>query len=64
MDLKSFNFGGNISSLFLKENQAAIAAFFSACFLVFADSPLNLIPASSTVQENVGTWPGPDLTLV
>lgn len=41
-----------------------MAAFFSACFLVFAGSPAKLIPASSTVDENTGECPGPDLTVV
>lgn len=41
-----------------------MAAFFSACFLVLAGSPAKLMPASSTVEENTGEWPGPDRTVV
>jgi hypothetical protein len=48
----------------LSEDQAAMAAFFSACFLVLAGSPAKLKPASSTVEENTGEWPGPDRTVV
>lgn len=48
----------------LRDDQAAMAAFFCACFLVLADSPVKLIPASSTVHENTGMWPGPDRTVV
>lgn len=48
----------------LSADQAAIAAFFSACFFVLADSPVKLIPAIPTVQVKVGTCPGPDLTVV
>jgi hypothetical protein len=41
-----------------------MAAFFSACFLVLAGSPAKLMPASSTVEENTGEWPGPERTVV
>jgi hypothetical protein len=41
-----------------------MAAFFSACFLVFAGSPAKLIPASSTVDANTGECPGPERTVV
>jgi len=41
-----------------------MAAFFSACFLVLAGSPAKLMPASSTVEENTGEWPGPQRTVV
>lgn len=47
-----------------KEDQAAIAAFFSACFFVFAGSPVNVMPASSTAHVKTGKCPGPDLTVV
>lgn len=55
---------GNEKILLFKADHAAIAAFFSACFLVLAASPVKLMPASSTVQVKTGTWPGPDLTVV
>lgn len=47
-----------------REDQAAIAAFFSACFLFLAGSPVNVIPANSTVPVNTGWWPRPDLKVV
>lgn len=47
-----------------KEDQAAMAAFFSACFLLLAGSPVNVIPASSTVPVNTGRCPRPDLKVV
>lgn len=43
------------------DNQAASAAFFSACFLFFAGSPVNVIPASRTVPVKTGRCPEPDL---
>ena len=45
-------------------DQAAIAAFFWACFLVLPGLPVNVFPANSTVHVNTGVWPGPDLTVV
>lgn len=47
-----------------KDDQAAIAAFFSACFLFLAGSPVNVIPANSTVPVKTGRWPRPDLNVV
>lgn len=44
--------------------QAANAAFFSACFLFLAGSPVNMIPASSTLPVKTGWWPRPDLYVV
>lgn len=41
-----------------------MAAFFSACFLLLAGSPVNVIPASSTVPVNTGRCPRPDLKVV
>jgi len=46
-----------------REDQAAIAAFFSACFLFLAGSPVNIIPANSTVPVNTGRCPRPDLNV-
>lgn len=47
-----------------RDNQADMAAFFSACFLFFAGSPVNMQPANSTVQVKTGKWPRPDLKVV
>jgi len=47
-----------------KDDQAAIAAFFSACFLFFAGSPVNVIPANSTIPVKTGKCPRPDLYVV
>lgn len=47
-----------------RDDQAAIAAFFSACFLFFAGSPVNVTPANSTVQVKTGWCPRPDLKVV
>lgn len=44
-----------------KDDQAAIAAFFSACFLFLAVSPRNVIPANCTVPVKTGRRPTPDL---
>lgn len=52
------------SGLFLRALQAASAAFFSACFLVFAGSPVNCIAATSTVQVKTGWCPGPDFLVL
>ena len=46
-----------------REDQAAIAAFFSACFLFLAGSPVNMIPANSTVPVKTGKCPNPDLNV-
>lgn len=48
----------------LRDDQAAMAAFFSACFLFLAGSPVNVIPASSTVPVKTGKCPRPDLYVV
>jgi hypothetical protein len=37
-----------------------MAAFFSACFLVFAASPENVRPATSTTHVKTGKCPGPE----
>lgn len=50
--------------LSLRDIQADMAAFFSACFLFFAGSPVNMQPANSTVQVKTGKWPRPDLKVV
>lgn len=47
-----------------REDQADMAAFFSACFLFLAGSPVNIQPANSTVQVKTGKWPSPDLKVV
>lgn len=47
-----------------KDDQAARAAFFSACFLFLAGSPVNVIPASSTIPVKTGKCPKPDLKVV
>lgn len=47
-----------------REDQAAIAAFFSACFLFLAGSPVNLTPANSTVQLKAVRCPWPDRKVV
>lgn len=47
-----------------RDVQAAMAAFFSACFLFLAGSPVNITPANSTVQVNTGRCPNPDLKVV
>lgn len=47
-----------------RDNQADIAAFFSACFLFLAGSPVNITPANSTVPVKTGRWPRPDLKVV
>lgn len=47
-----------------KADQAAMAAFFSACFLFLAGSPVNVISANSTVPVKTGKWPRPDLNVV
>jgi len=44
---------------FLRANQAAIAAFFSACFLVFPPYPWNSRSATLTVHLKTGKCPGP-----
>ena len=49
---------------FLREDQAAIAAFFSACFFVLAGSPMNLLPPTSTMHLKSGRCFGPDLIVV
>ncbi|KAF7805594.1 hypothetical protein G2W53_037755 [Senna tora] len=46
------------------DDQAARAAFFSACFLFLAGSPVNVIPANSTFPVNTGKCPKPDLLVV
>lgn len=46
------------------DDQAARAEFFSACFLFLAGSPVNVIPANSTVPVNTGWWPSPDRYVV
>lgn len=56
--MKSSGLRGNLHCL--RADHAAIAAFFSACFLVFADSPLKVIEATSTVHVKTGKCPGPD----
>jgi hypothetical protein len=48
----------------LRADQAAMAAFFSACFLVFAASPGNTMPATSTSHVKTGKCPGPERTVV
>lgn len=48
----------------LSDSQAASAAYSSACSLFFAGSPVNMIPASSTVPVNTGRCPNPDLKVV
>ncbi|KAJ0897070.1 hypothetical protein HanRHA438_Chr08g0341601 [Helianthus annuus] len=50
--------------LCLRDDQADMAAFFSACFLFFAGSPVNMQSANSTVQVKTGKWPRPDLKVV
>ena len=45
----------------LRDNQAAMAAFFSACFLFLAGTPVNITPANSTVHVKIGRWPRPVL---
>lgn len=47
-----------------RDDQAAIAAFFSACFLFLAGSPVNVIPANSTIPVKTGRCPRPDLNVV
>lgn len=47
-----------------KDDQADMAAFFSACFLFLAGSPVNVQPANSTVQVKTGKCPRPDLEVV
>lgn len=47
-----------------RDDQADMAAFFSACFLFFAGSPVNIQPANSTVQVKTGKCPSPDLNVV
>ena len=47
-----------------KDDQAAKAAFFSACFLFLAGSPMNVIPANSIDPVKTGKCPSPDLTVV
>lgn len=53
-----------IDSRCFRDDQAAIAAFFSACFLFLAGSPVNVIPANSTVPVKTGRCPRPDLNVV
>lgn len=50
--------------LCFRADQAVMAAFFSACFLVLAASPAKLKPASSTLEAKTGEWPGPERTVV
>jgi len=42
-----------------RADQAAMAAFFSACFLVLAASPEDVTPATSTEHVKTGRCPGP-----
>jgi hypothetical protein len=41
-----------------------MAAFFSACFLVLAASPENVMPATSTEHVKTGRCPGPERVVV
>ncbi len=47
-----------------RADQAAMAAFFSACFLVLAASPENVMPATSTEHVKTGRCPGPERVVV
>ena len=47
-----------------RDDQADMAAFFSACFLFLAGSPVNIQPANSTVHVKTGKCPRPDLKVV
>lgn len=67
ISMKSNNFSNNKLATRLhsfKDDQAAMAAFFSACFLFLAGSPVNVIPANSTIPVKTGKCPRPDLNVV
>lgn len=55
---------GDGNSHCLRDVHAAMAAFFSACFLFLACSPVKVIPASSTIPVKMGWCPSPDLKVV
>jgi len=48
----------------LRADQAAMAAFFSACFFVLAASPKKVMPVTSTELVKTGRCPGPERVVV
>ncbi|KAE8678934.1 hypothetical protein F3Y22_tig00111402pilonHSYRG00497 [Hibiscus syriacus] len=55
---------GNMNLHCFRDVQAAMAAFFSDCFLFLADSPVNVVPANSTVPVKTGVTRAQEVALL